>query len=132
MAVVWGDLAAPSGKIDAALLFGDTDAGEERLTAYITDGETVGADLTGDELDEFVTHHAYYRAYLAKYELELTKAAQRALVDQGSTAKLEVQITGWLDLANAEKALADELLPPDTVTPVGVPTTTSTPILYVW
>lgn len=134
MAVTWEDLKAPEGQINATSMFGDTDEGEVRLTAYLADAAVVGADLTGDDLDEFSTHHAYFRAYRAKYELELDKAAQKALTNQGSTGKLEKQITGWLDLANAEKALADALLPPDVddVVETDIPPTMSTPVTYGW
>lgn len=134
MAVIWSDLTAPTGRIDAVALFNDTDGGEERLTAYLADAAENAGDLADDELDAFVTHYSYYRAYLAKYELELGKAASKSLVDQGAASKLEVQVTGWLDLANAEKALADELLPPaeDEVVAGAIPPTTSTPVMYGW
>jgi hypothetical protein len=134
MAVLWSDLTAPQGRIDAAALFGDTDSGEARLTAYLADAAANAGALTGDDLDAFSTHWSYYRAYLAKYEAELGKHAQKQLVNQGSASKLESQITGWLDLANAEKAIADALLPPtvDDVLETAIPPTMSTPVVYGW
>lgn len=134
MSVVWSALTAPAGRIDAAALFGDTDSGQARLTAYLTDAANNAGDLSGADLDAFSTHWAYYRAYLAKYELELGKAASKSLVDQGASTKIEAQITGWLDLATAEKALADALVPPveDDVLAGAIPPTTSTPVEYGW
>ena len=136
MAVTWDALTAPAGRLDIAVLFPAdyaADEGEDRLTGYIADGVAeVGDSLTGDEADAAVAKWAYYRAYLAKYELELSKAAQKSLTDQGSASKLEKQITGWKELADALLAEFEGLLPPDDVVTGAPPTTTSTPIVYVW
>lgn len=139
MAVAWDDLVQPQGRLNIALLFpADTDDGEERLTGYLADAAANAGALAGAELDAFSTHWSYYRAYLAKYEAELDKAAsdQKSLTDQGSkaTSKLWSQINGWKELADAEKALADGLLPPvvDAVVATAIPPTTSTPVYYGW
>lgn len=132
---MWSALVAPTGRIDAVALFGDTDVGEARLTAYLADAAANAGTLTaGTELDAFVTHWSYYRAYLAKYEAMLSEVANGNLDDQGSYSLLKEQITGWLDLANAEKAIADGLLPvvEDDVVTTATPPTTSTPVTYGW
>jgi hypothetical protein len=134
MAVVWTDLTTPTGELDGAILFSESGATlQTRLEGYIADGEAkVGADLTGDDLDAAVTLWAEYRAYLAKYQLELSKHAQKQLVNQGSATKLETQITGWLALAQAKLAEFNDALPPDETAASASPSTTSTPIVYVW
>ncbi|HYC50689.1 MAG TPA: hypothetical protein VEB19_06200 [Gemmatimonadaceae bacterium] len=136
MAVALGDLVSPVGELDVAVLFpDDTDAGEARLTGYITAAEArVSDSLTGDEADEAVSAFAYHRAYLAKYQTELAAASSGGLSDQGQYAVLWSQINAWKELADAKLAEFEGLLPPEAeeVVASSLPPTTSTRVNYDW
>jgi hypothetical protein len=118
MAVLPADLLSPAGKIDTAFFPGEDSATlQERLQAYITEGEVRAADLSADvaAFDSAVILWSYYRAFEAVYLRLMSTPANISIAEEGSTSYTSQQIAMFGTTANQFKASFEAALVSPTV-----------------
>jgi hypothetical protein len=106
MSVTVAKLKQPEGELEPSLFpAGDIDT---RLVAYIADGVTRAADLSGDAKDAAVTAWAYYRAYAAVVQSLSITPSERSF-DSGKSrykyspeqvSEFKQSRDSWLDVFN--------------------------------
>lgn len=133
MAVTPAALISPTGELDPAILFPgeSTSVFTARLTAYLAQGATEAAGLSGAALDAAVTNWAYYRAYDAVAQRLAAEPVSQSLSDQGSVTYGGNQARTFRALADAKLAAFTAAVAPDTI---GLPDQVSTtkPTVFTW
>ena len=135
MSVTSANLLAPTGRLDAGILWpGEASATTTaRLDAYLTEAETVAADVPAETKDAAVKAWCYFRAYESVYQRLLARPSSGDLADQGSYAFSSAQLGGMKEQMEYWQGVFTGYIPPEDA-PAGPsqPVSGAAPIRFTW